>query len=106
MSTVITLAANEAAAKMASEKGELIDVRTLSEFEAGHIATAQNIDFLSGEFEASLPNFDREKTYYLYCRSGTRSGKSAELLLAAGFTKVYNVGGFDSLAHAGLPVEY
>jgi phage shock protein E len=106
MSNVINIAADKVAAKMASETGELIDVRTAAEFQAGYIENAKNIDFLSGEFEAQIPNLDKQKTYYLYCRSGGRSGKSAELLLAAGFTKVYNIGGFDSLANAGLPVEY
>ena len=106
MSNVINLGANEVAAKMASEAGELIDVRTEAEFQAGYIENAKNIDFLSGKFEAEIPNLDKQKTYYLYCKSGGRSGKSAELLVAAGFTKVYNVGGFESLANAGLPVEY
>jgi phage shock protein E len=106
MSNVINIAPHEVAAKMKAEQGELIDVRTATEFEAGYIANAQNIDFLSGEFAETIPSLDKSKTYYLYCRSGGRSGKSAELLLAAGFTKVYNIGGFDSLANAGLPVEY
>ncbi len=106
MSKVINLAPTEVAAKMKAEQGELIDVRTATEFEAGYIENAKNIDFLSGAFSATISDLDKTKTYYLYCRSGGRSGKSAELLIEAGFTKVYNVGGFDSLANAGLPVEY
>lgn len=106
MANVITLPAHEVAAQLKKQEGELIDVRTASEFEAGYIANAKNIDFLNGDFEKSIPTLDKSKTYYLYCRSGGRSGKSAELLVAAGFQSVYNIGGFDSLAHAGLPVEY
>jgi phage shock protein E len=103
---VINIPAHEAAAQMQAEQGELLDVRTASEYEAGHLQGSQNIDFLSGEFQAAVPTFSPDKTYYLYCRSGARSGKAAEILLASGFTKVYNIGGFEGLALAGLPVEY
>ena len=106
MSSVITIPAHEVVAKLSKDAGELLDVRTAAEFEAGYIANAINFDFLSGEFEENIPNLDKTKTYYLYCRSGVRSGKSAQLLLDNGFTNVYNIGGFDSLANAGLPVEY
>ncbi|MCU0390255.1 MAG: rhodanese-like domain-containing protein [Thermoflexibacter sp.] len=49
---------------------------------------------------------DRDQTYYLYCRSGARSGKAAEMLEQAGFSKVFNVGGFEELANAGFEVAY
>jgi phage shock protein E len=106
MAHVQNLSPNQVATQMKNQEGELIDVRTASEFEAGYIANAKNIDFLNGDFEKAIPNLDKTKTYYLYCRSGGRSGKSAELLIAAGFGQVFNIGGFDSLAQAGLPVEY
>jgi phage shock protein E len=100
------LSSIEAKQQMNLQKGELIDVRTASEFEAGYIADAQNIDFLNGDFEKAIPSLDKTKTYYLYCRSGGRSGKAADLLALAGFQSVYNIGGFDGLAAAGLEVNY
>ncbi len=71
----------------------LIDVRTASEFNAGHIPNAKNIDWLSGAFQAAVPSFDPTKTYFLYCRSGNRSGQAANVLATKGFKKVYNMMG-------------
>ncbi len=100
------LTPTQAQEQIKTNSGELLDVRTASEYEAGYIQNAQNIDFLSGEFERTIPTLDKNKTYYLYCKSGGRSGKATDLLLAAGFEKVYNIGGFEMLAAAGFPVEY
>jgi rhodanese-related sulfurtransferase len=71
----------------------LIDVRTASEFEYGYIPKAQNIDWLSGAFHQAVPNFDPSKSYFLYCRSGNRSGQAANVLAGKGFKKVYNLMG-------------
>ncbi len=106
MATVQNLSPIDAKKQVETQKGELLDVRTAAEYEAGYIEGAKNIDFLNGDFERAINSFDKSKVYYLYCRSGGRSGKSAELLVAAGFEKVYNIGGFDSLAAAGMAVDY
>lgn len=91
---------------LATDKGILIDVRAASEIEAGYIAGATNHDLNNGDFVKAMENLDKSKTYYLYCRSGARSGKAADLLLQSGFTKVYNVGGFEELEGAGFEVAY
>lgn len=83
--------------------GVIIDVRSQAEFDAGHLADVDfQFDFLSGEFESKLDSLDKSKTYYLYCRSGNRSGRSAKLMREMGFEKVYNIGGYDSLISAGF----
>lgn len=86
--------------------GVVIDVRTRDEFKSGHLALANhNFDVLSGEFQSKLDSLDKNETYYLYCRSGNRSGQAAKLMKEKGFEKVYNIGGFGSLANSGLEVE-
>jgi len=87
------------------KKAMLVDVRTPAEFEAGHLEQAQNTNFLDGTFEQEIKNWDKNKTYYLYCASGNRSGKAAKLMQEAGFKKIYNLGGFKDLKAAGLPVK-
>lgn len=83
--------------------GVVIDVRTQKEYEAGHLALAdRHHDLLNGDFEAQLDSLDKDKTYYLYCRTGNRSGKAAELMAEHGFEHVYNIGGFQDLVDAGL----
>ncbi len=91
---------------LSHEQGVLIDVRTALEVEAGYIEGAVNYDFNNGDFTNAMEHFDKSKTYYLYCRSGARSGKAADLLEQAGFPKVFNVGGFEELVNAGFEVAY
>ncbi len=89
-----------------TQKGIILDVRTDSEYAAGHLQGAIKLDFLGGEFNEKMKDLDPNETYYLYCKSGNRSGKAATLLFEAGFQQVYNVGGFDSLSQTDFPIEY
>ncbi|MDX5419005.1 MAG: rhodanese-like domain-containing protein [Hymenobacteraceae bacterium] len=91
--------------KIDNQEVVLVDVRTPAEFEAGHLENTRHADFLSGEFEKEMQTWDKDKTYYLYCASGNRSGKAAKLMEEAGFKNVYNIGGYSDLKDAGLPVE-
>jgi phage shock protein E len=88
------------------EQGVLLDVRSALEIEVGYIEGATNYDLNNGDFEAAIPTLDKSQTYYLYCRSGARSGRASDMLLAVGFEKVYNVGGFEELQNAGFEVTY
>ena len=92
-------------ARFAAEAGEIIDVRTASEFQAGNVNGSGKADFLAGEFQTQFESWDKDKTYYLYCASGNRSGKAASMMKQAGFTKVYNAGGFAALRAAGAPTD-
>lgn len=86
--------------------GIVIDVRTQKEYDDGHLALAdRHHDLLNGDFEAQLDSLDKNQTYYLYCRSGNRSGKAAKLMTERGFEQVYNIGGFQDLVDAGLESE-
>lgn len=85
------------------ERGVIIDVRTKEEYDAGHLKlTDDQINFLNGDFQKSVKSLDKDKTYYLYCRSGNRSGKAAQILDEEGFKSVYNVGGYENLVSAGF----
>lgn len=86
--------------KVEQEPGVVIDVRTKGEHEQGHLAiTDAQHDILNGDFQAEIANMDKNKTYYLYCRSGNRSGQAARMMKQEGFEKVYNIGGYDDLVH-------
>ena len=91
--------------KIDNQEVMLVDVRTPTEFAAGHLEKTQHADFLSGEFEKEMQQWNKDKTYYLYCASGNRSGKAAKLMEEAGFKIVYNIGGYQDLKAAGLPVK-
>ena len=100
---------NAAAFLSQISSGEVIvlDVRTLEEFNAGHLSGALNLDVQSGQFETELPKLDKAATYAIYCRSGRRSTIAAEKMANAGFTNIinFNQGGFAELAQAGAQTE-
>jgi len=99
------LSAAEFRERSEQEPGVVLDVRTPGEYNTGHLQGAANYDFLGGVFSAKLGELDKDKTYYLYCASGNRSGTAAQMMQNAGFEKVYNVGGFLDLKTVGLPTE-
>lgn len=71
----------------------IVDVRTQSEYDSGHIKGAiciPNETIGSGEIEL-LP--DKNATILVYCRSGRRSKEAAAKLAAGGYTNVYEFGG-------------
>ena len=74
----------------------ILDVRTELEMEEGYIPEARNIDIYKGqEFLEELDKLDKEKHYYVYCRSGARSAQACTLMDQKGFKETYNlVGGF------------
>lgn len=96
---------NAGATVEVSEDTILLDVRTPEEFAAGHLDGAQLIDFNGGEIPGAIPTLDPEAEYLVYCRSGNRSGQAIELMAAAGFTNLTNLGSLEQAAAAtGIPV--
>lgn len=74
----------------------VLDVRTYSEIQQGFIPKALNIDIYSGQdFIDQVMKLDKTRSYYVYCKSGGRSGQACAFMNQAGFEKAYNlVGGF------------
>jgi len=69
----------------------IIDVRSPSEYESGHIEEAVNINYYDSDFVAQLDKFDKEKTYLIYCRSGSRSSRALKTMKELGFKKIYHL---------------
>jgi rhodanese-related sulfurtransferase len=74
----------------------ILDVRTPEEVDEGYIPNAIHIDFYLGqEFLDELQKLDKTKHYYVYCRSGNRSGQACAIMQHSGFSKTFNLeGGF------------
>ncbi len=74
----------------------ILDVRAPEEVEDGYIPKALNIDFYLGqEFLDELEKLDKTKNYYVYCRSGNRSGQACAIMKNSGFANAFNLeGGF------------
>jgi rhodanese-related sulfurtransferase len=71
----------------------ILDVRTPGEFQGGKIPKAINMDITSPGFSNKISTLDKSKTYFVYCRSGNRSGKACTILSAKGFQVVNLDGG-------------
>ena len=74
----------------------ILDVRTADEVEEGSIPNATNIDiYLGQEFLDQVEKLDKTKNFYVYCRSGNRSGEACALMNNLGIENAYNLeGGF------------
>lgn len=87
------------------ENYTLVDVRSQSEFEQGHLAKALLLPRGSLEFLAPQTLIDPGQKIYVYCRTGTRSALAVRMLKDIGYTNVYNVEkGFKGWAEAGYPI--
>jgi len=71
----------------------IIDVRSAGEFSSGKIKNARNINMMSTEFVEQIKSLPKDKVYYLYCRSGSRSGSAASFMAKQGFENIYNLKG-------------
>ena len=76
------------------EEAILVDVRTPLEWRAGIITGAKLQNVLEADsFTTAIQHWDRSKTYLLYCNTGKRSEQAQGLMMAAGFTNVYDLEG-------------
>lgn len=83
----------------------ILDVRQPEEFDEGHLAQAINLDWLNQTvFINGLAKLNKQKTYYIYCRSGRRSQAAAGKLKAEGFQVVDLKGGYLHWVEVGMPV--
>ena len=85
---------------------QVIDVRSIDEYDKEHIKGAKVIDVRKSDFESQLAKLDRKKPYILHCRSGSRSSKALKVFKKLGFSKVYHMNdGMIDWKKAGLETE-
>ena len=91
---VKSVGANEFEKLMQNGDLQLLDVRTAEEFAQGHIPGATNIDVQQPDFLEKVQSaLSRKRPVGIYCRSGRRSMRGAEILNKAKFTVVNLQGG-------------
>lgn len=82
----------------------LVDVREPNEYEEIHAQGAQLLAL--SEFEARHAELPKDRPLVMICRSGARSARAGEYLLAQGYGDVANLaGGTLAWAEAGLPTQ-
>ncbi len=90
----------------ADKQNRVLDVRTPSEFAAGHIPGALNIDVNAPDFEKKAAGLDKKQTYLVHCAAGVRSARACGKMSRLDFPNLYNLEtGFKAWQKAGKPVE-
>lgn len=83
----------------------ILDVRTVDEFNTGHIDGALVVDYRSDDFSKKIKNLDPNKEYLIYCRSGVRSSQAIDSLKLLGFNHLVELeGGINAWKQNKLPV--
>jgi rhodanese-related sulfurtransferase len=90
------------ASQMQASGALILDVREQDEWDAGHVEGATLIPL--GELANRLSELPQDTQIIVMCKSGNRSAKGRDLLLANGFTQVTSLaGGITAWIEAGLP---
>ena len=89
-------------AEEGSAENVLLDVREADEWEAGRASRAQWIPM--ADLEGARFRLPMNRRIVCVCRSGARSARATESLIAWGFTATNMEGGMKAWAASGLPV--
>lgn len=82
--------------ELLKEDAILIDVRSESEYNEGHIPNAILLNVSDIEDKIKDISSDYDQGIIVYCRSGNRSAKAAKTLIAMGYHNVYDLGGINN----------
>ncbi len=82
-------------AQLLKEGAVILDVRTKSEYQQGHIKGSINVPLnnLSNHYS----KLKKDKAIITCCASGMRSAQAKSILKSNGFSEVHNGGGWSSL---------
>lgn len=97
------LTVDEARARIDGDAGAVVlDVREPDEWNAGHVDGSTWIPM--GELSARQPDIPDARPLVVVCRSGARSAKVTQALVAAGYDASNLVGGLQAWVEAGEPL--
>jgi glyoxylase-like metal-dependent hydrolase (beta-lactamase superfamily II) len=98
--TITSISAKDLATRMKKGNVNIVDVRRASEYNSEHIKNAINapLDYLKD----SEYKIDKNKTYYVHCRSGYRSMVFTSILRAKGYKHLVDIkGGIEAIKKNG-----
>ncbi len=76
------------------ENAIILDVRTQEEYDEKHIPNSTLINVQEPQqFMSEIGELDKNKSYYVYCKSGGRSMMACQIMNQSGFKNVINLDG-------------
>ena len=81
----------------------ILDVREDDEFTLGRAAGAQHIPL--GQLPDRIEELDPDTDYYVICRTGGRSARAADFMVARGYSAFNVAGGSGAWLEAEKPME-
>ncbi len=86
------LSQKEWSEKISEEDIVILDVRTPGECAEGIIEGALMINIMEPQtFMKEIQKLDKNKSYYVYCRSGGRSEQACQYMTSQGFNEANNL---------------
>lgn len=70
---------------------QVLDVRSVGEFQGGALPSATNISLGDAAFESKVAALDKEKPVLVYCAGGFRSRKAVAKLKEMGFKHIRHI---------------
>ncbi|WP_044398546.1 rhodanese-like domain-containing protein [Lacinutrix sp. Hel_I_90] len=98
--TIKSITAEDLANRIKNEAINILDVRRASEYNSEHIDNAINtpLDYLKN----SIKKVDKNKTYYVHCKSGYRSMVFTSILASMGYHNLIDIkGGIKAIKETG-----
>jgi len=83
----------------------VIDVRTQSEYDAGHLQGALHIPYAQIGDTIAFVVPDTNQVIVLYCKGGFRSGMAEKALKNLGYINAVNGGGFEKLRKTKAKID-
>ena len=85
------------------QEGWLNSIQSTREMVLSNLAMISQVP--SETFKEDLDKLDKDKAYFIYCRSGNRSGRAMPIMKELGFKEVYNLSvGIQEWIAEGLPI--
>jgi rhodanese-related sulfurtransferase len=106
---IIRITPEQAFGLIQREKGNpdfvILDIRTPTEFNRGHIADAILINYYSQGFLDEINTLDRDNIYLMYCESAVRTSSTYRTIKKLGFKTFYMmIPGMQGWRTNGLPI--
>lgn len=97
-----SLGADAFEARIMEKGAQILDVRTMGEYNSGYIRNTLQADWNNRkQFDERTQHLDKSRPVYVYCATGVRSANAALVLRQRGFNAINLDGGINAWKKAG-----